>query len=91
MGSRPGDSARAVKARSVNSPHKPRRMPGRPKYSKLRTTKETSHEQVSEPKPLTNRLGIRDVACKSRSLLFAQLVCRQHMSHHTEAISIVSG
>jgi hypothetical protein len=39
--SRPRNSTRAVKARSVNSP---RRKPDRPKSSKLRTAAETSRE-----------------------------------------------
>jgi hypothetical protein len=43
--SRPRNSTRAVEARSVNSPHKPRSKPGRPKPSRLRTAADTSREQ----------------------------------------------
>jgi hypothetical protein len=46
--SRPRNSTRAVKARSVNSPHKPRRKPDRPKSSKLRTAADTSRERRAD-------------------------------------------
>jgi hypothetical protein len=46
--SRPRNSTRAVKARSVNSPHKPRRKPDRPKSSALRMARGTSRERRAE-------------------------------------------